>query len=45
MSLREARDLVSKAAGGEKVFFVESDVYGAVEVLGSGEWDVVFTGI
>ena len=45
MSLREARDLVSKAAGGEKVFFVESDVYGAVEVLGSREWDVVFTGI
>jgi hypothetical protein len=45
VSLREAHGLVSKAAGGERVTFVESDVYGAVGILGTGEWDVVFTGI
>ena len=44
-SLDIARDLVSKAAGGEKLTFVESDVYNAVEVLGAEGWDVVFTGI
>jgi len=44
-SLHIARDLVSKAAGGERVTFVESDVYGAVQVLGAGKWEVVFTGI
>jgi SAM-dependent methyltransferase len=44
-SLREARSLADQAAGGEKMSFVEGDVYAAPELLGEGEWDVVFTGI
>lgn len=45
VGLREARNLVSSAAAGEKVRFVEGDVYAAPDLLGRGEWDVVFTGI
>lgn len=45
VSLAEARQLTSKAAGGEKLSFVEGDVYAAPELLGEGAWDVVFTGI
>lgn len=45
VSLREARNLVSSTAAGEKVRFVEGDVYAAPDLLGRGEWDVVFTGI
>lgn len=48
-SLLEARKLASDAAGGggcgEKLAFVEGDVYAAPDLLGEGEWDVVFTGI
>ncbi len=42
-SLAEARRL-AEAAGGP-VDFVESDVYAAVEALGAGEFDLVFTGV
>ena len=46
-SLLEARKLASATAGsgGEKLAFVEGDVYAAPELLGRGQWDVVFTGI
>lgn len=46
-SLLEARKLGSSTAdsGGEKLRFVEGDVYSAPGLLGKGEWDVVFTGI
>ncbi|KAM0711816.1 hypothetical protein Q7P35_001185 [Cladosporium inversicolor] len=46
-SLLEARKLASATAGsgGEKLKFVEGDVYSAPNLLGEGEWDVVFTGI
>nr|OQO30688.1 hypothetical protein B0A51_01963 [Rachicladosporium sp. CCFEE 5018] len=44
-SLRLARELCGKATGGEKCKFVEGDVYQAVELIGEGEMDLVFTGI
>ena len=42
-SLAEARRLSERA--GNPVEFVESDVYGAAEVLGTGGFDLVYTGI
>jgi SAM-dependent methyltransferase len=42
-SLAEARRLA--AATGSDVAYVESDVYGAPDALGRGEFDLVFTGI
>jgi SAM-dependent methyltransferase len=42
-SLAEARKLSARL--GADVEFVESDVYQAVEVLGAGRFDLVFTGI
>ena len=47
VSLLEARKLAAATAGsgGEKLRFVEGDVYAAPGLLGSGQWDVVFTGI
>lgn len=45
VSIREAREIANVATGGEKLSFVEGDVYAAPELLGSGTWDVVFTGI
>jgi SAM-dependent methyltransferase len=42
-SLVEARRIAASA--GADVEFVESDVYAAPEVLGRGEFDLVFTGI
>jgi SAM-dependent methyltransferase len=42
-SLAEARRLAG--ATGSDIEYVESDVYGAPEVLGRGELDLVFTGI
>ncbi len=42
-SLAEARKLSERA--GSPVEFVESDVYGAAEVLGTGGFDLVYTGI
>jgi SAM-dependent methyltransferase len=42
-ALVEARQLVERA--GPAVSFVESDVYSAPAVLGSGRYDLVFTGI
>ena len=44
-SLVEARKVAASAPSGEKLSFVEGDVYSAPELLGEGEWDVVFTGI
>lgn len=44
-SLNEARRLASQAAGGEKLSFVEASVYDATQVLESGSFDLVFTGI
>jgi len=41
--LEQARDLAART--GADVEFVESDVYGAPDVLGRGEFDLVFTGI
>lgn len=40
-----ARELTKSAAGGEKVTFVEGDVYSAPRLLGEGKYDLVFTGI
>ncbi|GAB7052836.1 class I SAM-dependent methyltransferase [Catenuloplanes indicus] len=42
-SLTEARRLAARA--GASVEFVESDVYGAVDVLGGARFDLVYTGI
>ncbi len=42
-SLREARQLAQRT--GDRVRFVESDVYGAVDVVGTGSFDLVYTGI
>jgi SAM-dependent methyltransferase len=42
-AVEAARSLA--AATGADATFVQSDVYGAVEVLGAGEFDVVYTGI
>ena len=42
-SLAEARRLAEQT--GADVRFVESDVYAAVDVLGAGRFDLVFTGI
>jgi len=42
-ALRAARDLASGA--GAAVDFVEGDLYDAVEVLGAGRFDLVYTGI
>jgi len=42
-AIEQARSLV--AASGDDVIFVESDVYDAVSVLGSEQFDLVFTGI
>jgi SAM-dependent methyltransferase len=42
-SLAEARRLAEET--GTDVSFVESDVYAAVDVLGAGRFDLVFTGI
>lgn len=44
-SLELARQLADSAAGGEKVEFVERDVYAAPQLLGCGKFDLVFTGI
>lgn len=44
-SLGEARDLAGRAAGGDRLRFVEGDVYDAPELLGRGEFDVVFVNI
>lgn len=48
-SLAEARDLAAKAAGGEKVSYVQAEVYDAVSALrehgGEAGFDLVFTGI
>jgi SAM-dependent methyltransferase len=42
-ALTEARALAERT--GDPVSFVESDVYGAVDVLGAGGFDLVYTGI
>ena len=42
-SLAEARRLATET--GSEVEFVESDVYAAVEALGAGRFDLVFTGV
>ena len=42
-SLEQARRIA--AAAGAAVDFVESDVYGAADVLAAGEFDLVFTGV
>ncbi|MET0899193.1 MAG: class I SAM-dependent methyltransferase [Mycobacterium sp.] len=42
-ALRAARDLAVRA--GADCRFVEADVYDAADVLGAGEFDVVYTGI
>jgi SAM-dependent methyltransferase len=42
-SLAQARDLAAKA--GADVGFVESDVYGALDVLEGGGFDLVYTGV
>ncbi|CAB4551584.1 MAG: methyltransferase domain-containing protein [Actinobacteria bacterium] len=42
-ALEVARRLA--ADGGQEVEYVEGDVYGAVEVLGAGRFDLVYTGI
>lgn len=42
-AIAEARELVRRT--GDEVDFHEADVYDAVEVLGAGEFDLVFTGI
>jgi SAM-dependent methyltransferase len=42
-SLEQARRLA--AATGSDIDYVESDVYGAVDALGAGAFDLVFTGI
>jgi SAM-dependent methyltransferase len=42
-SLEQARIVAAKA--GAEIDFVESDVYGAVEVFGAGRFDLVYTGI
>lgn len=44
-SLTEARKLANQAAGGEKLTFVEGDVYSAPKLLGEAAFDVVFTNI
>ncbi|KAM0715488.1 hypothetical protein Q7P37_008986 [Cladosporium fusiforme] len=44
-SLTEARELANQAAGGEKLHFVEGDVYSAPELLNKAAYDIVFTGI
>ena len=44
-SLKLARQLKESAKGGEKVSFVEGDVYSAPRLLGEGKFDLVFTGI
>ncbi len=43
VSLARARELA--AAAGAEIEYVESDVYGALDVLPEGEFDLVFTGI
>jgi SAM-dependent methyltransferase len=42
-ALDQARALAART--GDQVTFVESDVYGAVDVLGAGGYDLVYTGI
>jgi len=42
-ALEQARALVART--GDDVDFVEADVYDAVDVLGAGSYDLVFTGI
>jgi SAM-dependent methyltransferase len=42
-SLEQARDFAARA--GADVEFVESDVYGAVDRLGSARFDLVYTGV
>lgn len=42
-ALEQARRLAAEA--GAEVEFVESDLYGAVDALGAGQFDLVFTGI
>lgn len=44
-SVREARALAGKAAGGEKCEFVEGDVYDSVGLLGERAFDVVFVNV
>ncbi|WP_208020556.1 class I SAM-dependent methyltransferase [Labedella phragmitis] len=43
VSIEKARDLVART--GDEVDFVESDVYAATDVLDSGSFDLVYTGI
>lgn len=42
-SVAQARQLVARA--GDPVDFVESDVYGALDVLGAEQFDLVYTGV
>lgn len=42
-SVAQARRLAERA--GDPVDFVESDVYAAVDVLGAGQFDLVYTGV
>lgn len=42
-AVAEARRFAERVGAGTE--FVESDVYGAVDVLGAGQFDLVFTGI
>lgn len=42
-SLRHAREIAAQV--GLDIDYVESDVYGAVEALGAGRFDLVYTGI
>lgn len=46
-SIKEARRLAeaTNGTGGEKVKYVEASVYGALDVLPEGQFDLVFTGV
>lgn len=46
-SIAQGQSLAAKtqASGGERVHFVKSDLYAALEVVESGSYDLVFTGI
>lgn len=44
-SLKEAQNLATQAAGGDKLRFVEGSVYDAPKLLEPGSFDLVYTGI
>ena len=44
-SIKAAKDLASRVAGGDKLDFVTASVYDATQHLAEGSFDLVFTGI